>query len=237
MKKDWLKKLRELAKSDIVAKDLLESIENAETDKDRDDAILVARDYIAPIMRAESEKQAEPVSEPQEQKSEKDSKEIEIDVETVPVQDSESSRPDFTPTRTSDAVLERIKRRQRIAEDNIAKRRNQPITLKEQKQAAVERGKEMLRRNAEIADRRKQLRAIIDKQREERQRQNAKNMVGLLSILERELRLNIRLAVICKRNNFTYDDVMKLKTQNPTGWQECIAIRPKIDQELNLMKL
>lgn len=229
-----------MASTDETAKELLNAINNAETDDAKATAKAEAKEYVESFADNET---AEPVaeivettSEPEVEQPESETptetpvKELEIDVETESDEPT-GERPEPIPEADS-SLIERIRRRQKIAEENIKKRRNQPITLSEQKAAAIEKGKEVMRRNNEIAERRKALHEMIEKQQAERRASDAKNMVGLLTILLRELKLNIRLEIICKKHNITRKDLEALKATNPYGWAQCLMERPKLEVEL-----
>lgn len=159
---------------------------------------------------------------------------IVIDIPETPAEETGERVEANAPV--DDKLVEKIRRRQKMAEENAQKRRNQPITLKEQKAAAIERGKEVMKRNAEMAERRKKLHEMIEKQQAENAKNNAKNMVGLLTVLLRELELNKRLEIICQKNGYTKDDLLKLKENNPSGWEKCLIARPRLDKELELLK-
>lgn len=223
-KLNWFLRLKNLASSDPVAKDLLDAIKNADTSDTEQDAKEAAKAYVESLP-VEEEPQPEP-----EAPVVSDDGEMEIETETdEPVGD----RPEATPALSPLAA--KIARRQKLTEEAIAKRRNQPITLTEQKKAAIEKGKEVMKRNAEKLAQRKALHEMIMKQMAERKAQDTKNMVGVLGILKRELTLNIRLAVIMEKHNISLKDIQTLKENNKAGWEECLNIRPKLDKELDLL--
>lgn len=237
-KLNWFLTLKNMASTDETAKELLNAINNAETDDAKATAKAEAKEYVESFADNET---AEPIAEitetPIEQPesetpTETPVKELEIDVETESDEPT-GERPEPIP-EADNSLIERIRRRQKIAEENIKKRRNQPITLSEQKAAAIEKGKEVMRRNSEIAERRKALHEMIEKQQAERRASDAKNMVGLLTILLRELKLNIRLEIICKKHNITRKDLEALKATNPYGWAQCLMERPKLEVELEM---
>ena len=238
-KLNWFLTLKNMSKSDPTAKELLDEINNAPSEEEKEKAKSTAKDYVEsfPEPLPEPEKgpeHGEPVSEVEtaekELEPEPDTVEIEIDTETT---EETGDRPEPIPS-PNQALVEKIRRRQRIAEENMRKRRNQPLTLSDQKAAAIERGKEIIKRNAEMAERRKILHERIMKQQAEREANNTKNMVGLYTILLRELKLRKRLELICRDNKISKDDLEKLKVQNPKGWAECLAERPVLEQEMRM---
>lgn len=237
-KLNWFLTLKNMASTDETAKELLNAINNAETDDAKATAKAEAKEYVESfaenndiISAPVAEITETPIEQPEsETPTETPVKELEIDVETESDEPT-GERPEPIP-EADNSLIERIRRRQKIAEENIKKRRNQPITLSEQKAAAIEKGKEVIRRNNEIAERRKALHEMIEKQQAERRASDTKNMVGLLTILLRELKLNIRLEIICKKHNITRKDLEALKATNPYGWAQCLMERPKLEVEL-----
>ena len=121
-----------------------------------------------------------------------------------------------------------------MTEEAIAKRRNQPITLSEQKKAAIEKGKEAMKRNEERVAQRKALHEMIERQMAERQANDVKKWSGVLSILLRELNLRKRLEIICRDHHITRKDLETLRKNNPSGWEQCKQIRPVLDAEMDL---
>lgn len=227
-KLNWFLRLKNLASSDPVAKDLWDAIKNADSPEKEQDAKDAAKAYVESLPDPVEDEPA-PQPEP-ETPVVSDDGEMEIETETdEPVGD----RPEATPALSPLAA--KIARRQKLTEEAIAKRRNQPITLTEQKKAAIEKGKEVMKRNAERAIQRKALHDMIMKQMAERKANDTKNMVGVLTILKRELALNIRLAVIMEKHNISLKDIQTLKENNKSGWAECLNIRPKLDKELDLL--
>lgn len=227
-KLNWFLRLKNLASSDPVAKDLWDAIKNADSPEKEQDAKDAAKAYVESLPDPVEDKPT-PQPEP-ETPVVSDDGEMEIETESdEPVGD----RPEATPALSPLAA--KIARRQKLTEEAIAKRRNQPITLSEQKKAAIEKGKEVMKRNAERAVQRKALHEMIMKQMAERKAQDTKNMVGVLTILKRELALNIRLAVIMEKHNISLKDIKTLKENNKSGWQECLNIRGKLDKELDLL--
>lgn len=228
-KLNWFLRLKNLASSDPVAKDLWDAIKNADSPEKEQDAKDAAKAYVESLPDP-AEDEPTPQPEP-ETPVVSDDGEMEIETETdEPVGD----RPETTPALSPLAA--KIARRQKLTEEAIAKRRNQPITLTEQKKAAIEKGKEVMKRNAEKLAQRKALHEMIMKQMAERKAQDAKNMTGILSQVLQELKLNIRLEVICQRHNITHQDLEKLRANNPAGWEQCKELRPKIDREMELFK-
>lgn len=222
-KLNWFLRLKNMASSDPVAKDLLDSINNAETDQAKESAKEAAKTYVESI----SDEPA--VDTPAEEEPVVQDGEIVIETETdEPKGERPEPRPEPSP------LAQKIARRQQLTEEAIAKRRNQPITLSEQKKAAIEKGKEVMKRNEERVAQRKALHEMIERQMAERQAQDVKNMSGVLSILLRELNLRTRLEVICKENNITRQDLEKLRANNPSGWEQCKQIRPVLDAEMDL---
>jgi hypothetical protein len=227
-KLNWFLRLKNLASSDPVAKDLWDAIKNADSPEKEQDAKDAAKAYVESLPDPVED---EPTQQPEpETPVVSDDGEMEIETESdEPVGD----RPEATPALSPLAA--KIARRQKLTEEAIAKRRNQPITLTEQKKAAIEKGKEVMKRNAEKLAQRKALHEMIMKQMAERKAQDTKNMVGVLGILKRELALNIRLAVIMEKHNISLKDIQTLKENNKSGWEECLQIRAKLDKELALL--
>ena len=227
-KLNWFLRLKNLASSDPVAKDLWDAIKNADSPEKEQDAKDAAKAYVESLPDPVED---EPTPQPEpETPVVSDDGEMEIETESdEPVGD----RPETTPALSPLAA--KIARRQKLTEEAIAKRRNQPITLTEQKKAAIEKGKEVMKRNAEKLAQRKALHEMIMKQMAERKAQDTKNMVGVLGILKRELTLNIRLAVIMEKHNISLKDIQTLKKNNKAGWEECLNIRGKLDKELALL--
>lgn len=226
-KLNWFLRLKNLASSDPVAKDLWDAIKNADSPEKEQDAKDAAKAYVESLPDSVED---EPTPQPEpETPVVSDDGEMEIETETdEPVGD----RPEATPALSPLAA--KIARRQKLTEEAIAKRRNQPITLTEQKKAAIEKGKEVMKRNAEKLAQRKALHEMIMKQMAERKAQDAKNMVGVHHTLLRELKLRKRLELICKENHITRADLEKMKKNNPAGWQECLAERPKLEIEMEM---
>lgn len=228
-KLNWFLRLKNLASSDPVAKDLWDAIKNADSPEKEQDAKDAAKAYVESLPDPVED---EPTQQPEpETPVVSDDGEMEIETETdEPVGD----RPEATPALSPLAA--KIARRQKLTEEAVAKRRNQPITLTEQKKAAIEKGKEVMKRNAEKLAQRKALHEMIMKQMAERKARDVKNMTGILSQVLQELKLNIRLEVICQRHNITHQDLEKLRANNPAGWEQCKELRPKIDREMELFK-
>lgn len=222
-KLNWFLRLKNMASTDPAAKDLLDSINNAETDQAKESAKEAAKAYV------ESVSDEPVVEEPKEEEPVVQDGEIVIETET---DEPKGERPEPMPAPS--ALAQKIARRQQMTEEAIAKRRNQPITLSEQKKAAIEKGRELMKRNAETIERRKALHEMIEKQMAERRANDVKNMSGVLSILLRELNLRKRLEIICRDHHITRKDLEQLRTNNPRGWEQCKAIRPVIDAELDL---
>lgn len=235
-KLNWFLSLKNMAKSDATAKQLLESINSAESEELKEKAKLEAREYIESFADSEPEKPAEPepIVEPEhievESKVEQVEKELEVDLNTT---EETGERPQPQPPVNNDLIA-RIARRQKLAEENAQKRRNQPITLSERRAWAEEKAREIDARNAMMTKMRAEIKEQVAKAKAEAKAHNEKNMLGLLTILKRELRLNIRLEVICAKNRISRADLDKLKQVNPNGWQECLEIRPKLEKELDL---
>ena len=234
-KLNWFLRLKNLASSDPVANDLWDAIKNADSPEKGQDAKDAAKAYVESLPEPAPTEIKDEIPAPDAEIAPEtpvvsDDGEMEIETETdEPVGD----RPEATPALSPLAA--KIARRQKLTEEAIAKRRNQPITLTEQKKAAIEKGKEVMKRNAEKLAQRKALHDMIMKQMAKRKAQDAKNMVGVLGILKRELTLNIRLAVIMEKHNIALKDIQTLKENNKSGWQECLNIRGKLDKELALL--
>ena len=236
-KLNWFLTLKNMSKSDPTAKELLNEINNAPSEEEKEKAKATAKDYVESFPEPLPEPEKEPehietVSEVEiaekELEPEPASVEIEIDTETT---EETGARPEPRPTMDM-GLVERIRRRQRIAEENMRKRRNVAITLSEQKAAAIEKGKEVIKRNAEMAERRKALHEKIMAQQAERKAQDAKNYVGLLTILLREIKLRKRLELICKEHHISRADLDKLKETNKAGWAELLSERPVLEVEI-----
>lgn len=225
-----------MAKSDATAKQLLESINSAESDELKEKAKLEAREYIESFADSEPEKPAEPepMAEQEhievESKVEQAEKELEVDLDTP--QDT-GERPELQPP-VNNELAERIARRQKLAEENAQKRRNQPITLSERRAWAEAKAREIDARNAMMAKMRAEIKQQVAKTQAEARANNEKNMLGLYTILKRELQLNIRLEVICKNHNISRADLDKLKTNNPAGWHELTQIRSTLEKAIDL---
>ena len=222
-KLNWFLRLKNMASSDPVAKDLLDSINNAESDQAKESAKEAAKTY------AESISDEPAVDTPAEEEPVVQDGEIVIETDT---DEPTGERPEPMPAPS--ALAQKIARRQKMTEEAIAKRRNQPITLSEQKKAAIEKGKELMKRNAETIERRKALHEMIERQMAERQANDVKNMSGVLSILLRELNLRKRLEVICRDHHITRKDLEQLRENNKAGWEQCKQIRPVLDAEMDL---
>lgn len=235
-KLNWFLSLKNMAKSDETAKQLLESINSAESEELKEKAKLEAREYIESFADSEPEKPAEPepIVEPEhievESKVEQAKQELEVDLDTP---EDTGERPELQPPVNNDLIA-RIERRQKIAEENARKRRNQPITLKEQKEWSMQKAREIDERNKMMAEMRAQIKAQVKKAQEDAKAHNERNMVGLLTILLRELKLNIRLQVICEKYKITRADLEKLKSQNPSGWEQCLQIRKTLEKEMDM---
>ncbi len=235
-KLNWFLSLKNMAKSDATAKQLLESINSAESEELKEKAKLEAREYIESFADSEPEKPAEPepIVEPEhievESKVEQAEKELEVDLNST---EETGERPEPQPPVNNDLIA-RIRRRKQIAEENARKRRNQPITLSEQKEWAKQKGLEVIERNKRMAEMRAELRKKIEAQQAEARAHNEKNMLGLFTLLKRELQLNIRLEVICKNHNISRADLDKLKENNKAGWQELTQIRPTMEKAIDL---
>lgn len=234
-KLNWFLRLKNMASTDPAAKDLLDSINNAETDEAKESAKEAAKAYVESISDEpaladiKDETPAPDAEITPETPIVSDNGEMEIETET---DEPTGERPEPTPTPSP--LAQKIARRQKMTEEAIAKRRNQPITLSEQKKAAIEKGKEVMKRNEERAAQRKALHEMIERQMAERRANDVKNMTGVLSILLRELNLRKRLEIICKENNITRKDLETLRKNNPSGWEQCKAIREVIDVEMDL---
>jgi hypothetical protein len=238
-KLNWFLSLKNMAKSDETAKQLLNSINSAESEELKEKAKIEAREYVESFAESEPETPEKPAEPEQtieikhietESEVKQADKELEIDLDS---NESTGERPE-PQSPMNNSLIERIRRRKQIAEENARKRRNQPITLSEQKAAAIEKGKEVMARNALMAERRKELHALIEKQMAERKANDTKNMVGVLDNLLRELKLNTRLEVICKKYHYTRKDLETLKANNPAGWQACLNIREKLEKEMDM---
>lgn len=235
-KLNWFLSLKNMAKSDATAKQLLESINSAKSEELKEKAKLEAREYIESFADSEPENPAEPepIAEPEhievESKVEQAEKELEVDLDT-PKETGE--RPQPQPPVNSDLIA-RIERRQKIAEENARKRRNQPITLKEQKEWSMQKAREIDERNKMMAEMRAKIKEQVKQAQAEATAHNERNMVGLLTILLRELKLNIRLQVICDKYKITRTDLEKLKSQNLSGWEQCIQIRKTLEKEMEM---
>lgn len=235
-KLNWFLSLKNMAKSDETAKQLLESINSAESEELKEKAKLEAREYIESFADSEPEKPAEPepIVETEhvevESKVEQAKQELEVDLDTP---EDTGERPELQPPVNNDLIA-RIERRQKIAEENARKRRNQPITLKEQIEWSKARAKEIDERNERMRLMRAQIKAQVKKAQEDAKAHNERNMVGLYTILKRELQLNIRLEVICEKYKVTRADLDKLKANNPSGWEELLKIRPTMELAIDL---
>jgi type IV secretory pathway VirB10-like protein len=235
-KLNWFLSLKNMAKSDATAKQLLDSINSAESEELKEKAKLEAREYIESFADSEPEKPAEPepVVEPEhievESQVEQAKKELEVDLDT-PQESGE--RPEPQPPVNADLVA-RIARRQKLAEENARKRRNQPVTLSERRAWAEEKAREIDARNAMMAKMRTEIREQVAKTQELARQNNERNMIGLKVTLLRELKLRKRLELICRDHHISRADLEKLKQVNPNGWQECLAERPKLEIEMDM---
>lgn len=235
-KLNWFLSLKNMAKSDATAKQLLDSINSAESEELKEKAKLEAREYIESFADSEPEKPAEPepVVEPEhievESQVEQAKKELEVDLD-APQETGE--RPEPQPPVNNDLIA-RIERRQKIAEENARKRRNQPVTLSERRAWAEEKAREIDVRNAMMAKMRAEIREQVTKTQELARQNNERNMIGLKVTLLRELKLRKRLELICRDNHISRADLEKLKQANPSGWQECLAERPKLEIEMDM---
>lgn len=235
-KLNWFLSLKNMAKSDETAKQLLESINSADSEELKEKAKLEAREYIESFADSEPEKPAEPepIVKPEhievESKVEQAKQELEVDLDTP---EDTGERPEPQPPVNNDLIA-RIERRQKIAEENARKRRNQPITLKEQKEWSMQKAREIDERNKMMAEMRKRIKEQVAQAQAEAKAHNEKNMVGLFTLLKRELQLNIRLEVICEKHHITRADLDKLKENNPAGWQELTQIRSTLEKAIDL---
>lgn len=235
-KLNWFLSLKNMAKSDATAKQLLESINSAESEELKEKAKLEAREYVESFADSEPEKPAEPepIVEPEhievESKVEQAKQELEVDLDTP---EDTGERPEPQPPVNNDLIA-RIERRQKIAEENARKRRNAPITLKEQIEWSKARAKEIDERNERMRLMREEIRAQVSKAQEEARKNNERNYVGLLTILLRELKLNIRMEIICQKYKISRHDLDMLKERNPSGWEQCLQIRPKLEIEIDM---
>lgn len=238
-KLNWFLTLKNMAKSDTTAKELLDEINNADSEESKAKAKETAKEYVESM--AEPEPVVEPIPEPdhvepvseveiaEKELAEPDSVEIETETE-----EETGERPEPLPP-ADNKLIERIRRRKQIAEENAKKRRSQTgMTLSEQKEWAIQRGKEVMARNALMAERRKELHDIIEKQKAERAANNERNMVGLQVLLLREIRNRKRLELICKENKISRADLDKLKQVNPNGWQELLNERSFLEKEIDM---
>jgi type IV secretory pathway VirB10-like protein len=235
-KLNWFLSLKNMAKSDETAKQLLESINSAESEELKEKAKLEAREYIESFADSEPEKPAEPepIVEPEhievESKVEQAKQELEVDLDTP---EDTGERPELQPPVNADLVA-RIARRQKLAEENARKRRNQPVTLSERRAWAEEKAREIDARNAMMAKMRTEIREQVAKTQELARQNNERNMIGLKVTLLRELKLRKRLELICRDHHISRADLEKLKQVNPNGWQECLAERPKLEIEMDM---
>lgn len=235
-KLNWFLSLKNMAKSDATAKQLLESINSAESEELKEKAKLEAREYIESFADSEPEKPAEPEPMPEpehievESKVEQAEKELEVDLDT-PKETGE--RPQPQPPVNNDLIA-RIERRQKLAEENARKRRNMPITLKEQKEWSMQKAREIDERNKMMNEMRARIKEQVKQAQAEARRNNERNYVGLLTILLRELKLNTRMEIICKKNKITRHDLDMLKERNPNGWEQCLQVRPKLEIEIDM---
>lgn len=235
-KLNWFLSLKNMAKSDATAKQLLDSINSAESEELKEKAKLEAREYIESFADSEPEKpvEPEPVVEPEhievESQVEQAKKELEVDLDAP---EDTGERPEPQPPVNNDLIA-RIERRQKIAEENARKRRNQPITLKEQKEWSMQKAREIDERNKMMMEMRARIKEQVKQAQAEAKAHNEKNMVGLFTILKRELQLNIRVEIICQKHHITRADLDKLKQVNPAGWEELLQIRPKLEKAIDL---
>lgn len=235
-KLNWFLSLKNMAKSDATAKQLLDSINSAESEELKEKAKLEAMEYIESFADSEPEKPAEPepVVELEhievESQVEQAKKEPEIDLDTP---EDTGERPEPQPPVNNDLIA-RIERRQKIAEENARKRRNQPITLKEQKEWSMQKAREIDERNKMMMEMRARIKEQVKQAQAEAKAHNEKNMVGLFTILKRELQLNIRVEIICQKHHITRADLDKLKENNKAGWEELLQIRPKLEKAIDL---
>lgn len=233
-KLNWFLSLKNMAKSDATAKQLLDSINSAESEELKEKAKLEAREYIESFADTEPEKPAEPVPEPEhievKSQAEQAQKELEVDLDTP---EETGERPEIQLPVNNDLVA-RIERRQKLAEENARKRRNQPVTLSERRAWAEEKAREIDERNKMMAEMRKRIKEQVAQAQAEAKAHNEKNMVGLFTLLKRELQLNIRLEVICEKYHITRADLDKLKESNKSGWEELTQIRPTLQKAIDL---
>lgn len=235
-KLNWFLSLKNMAKSDATAKQLLESINSAESEELKEKAKLEAREYIESFADSEPEKPAEPepIVESEhievESKVEQAKQELEVDLDTP---EDTGERPELQPPVNNDLIA-RIARRQKLAEENARKRRNQPVTLSERRAWAEEKAREIDARNAMMAKMRTEIREQVAKTQELARQNNERNMIGLKVTLLRELKLRKRLELICRDHHISRADLEKLKQVNPNGWQECLAERPKLEIEMDM---
>ena len=235
-KLNWFLSLKNMAKSDATAKQLLDFINSAESEELKEKAKLEAREYIESFSDSEPEKPVEPelVVEPEhievESQVEQAKKELEVDLDAP--QDT-GERPEPQPPINNDLIA-RIERRQKIAEENARKRRNQPITLKEQKEWSMQKAREIDERNKMMMEMRARIKEQVKQAQAEAKAHNEKNLVGLFTILKRELQLNIRVEIICQKHHITRADLDKLKENNKAGWEELLQIRPKLEKAIDL---
>lgn len=235
-KLNWFLSLKNMAKSDATAKQLLDSINSAESEELKEKAKLEAREYIESFADSEPEKPAEPEPMPEpehievESKVEQAEKELEVDLETP---EETGARPEPQTPVNADLVA-RIARRQKLAEENARKRRNMPITLKEQKEWSMQKAREIDERNKMMNEMRARIKEQVKQAQAEARRNNERNYVGLLTILLRELKLNTRMEIICKKNKITRHDLDMLKERNPNGWEQCLQVRPKLEIEIDM---
>ena len=229
-KLNWFLSLKNMAKSDETAKMLLESINSAESDEIKEKAKAEAKEYVESFAEPEPEKPAEPEHIEIVSEVEQAENELTIDLEQ-PEETGERPEPQAP---VNQALIDRIARRQKMAEENARKRRNMPITLKEQKEWSMQKAREIDERNKMMADMRKKIKEQVAQAQAEAKAHNERNMVGLYTILKRELQLNIRLEVICEKYKITRADLDKLKANNPEGWGELLQIRPTMEKALEL---
>ena len=239
-KLNWFLTLKNMSKSDTTAKELLDEINNADSEESKAKAKETAKEYVESMAEPEPETTTEPehietVSEievAEKELSEPVQEELTVEIDTETTEETGARPEPHAPV--NQALINRIRRRKEIAEANARKRMNQPITLSEQKEAARQRARELMERNARMIEQRKAMRERIQQQMAERAAHNEKNMVGLYTILLREIKLRKRLELICHDHKFTRADLEKLKEVNPSGWQECVKERPWLDKELEM---
>lgn len=229
-KLNWFLSLKNMAKSDETAKTLLESINSAESDEIKEKAKAEAKEYVESFAEPEPEKPAE--LEHVETVSEVEQAENELTIELEQPEET-GDRPE-PQAPVNQALIDRIARRQKIAEENARKRRNQPVTLREQKEWSMQKAREIDERNKMMAEMRKKIKEQVAQAQAEAKAHNEKNMVGLFTLLKRELQLNIRLEVICEKHKITRADLDKLKANNPSGWEELLQIRPTMEKAIDL---